>query len=299
MARRSGRATAEIPPTERRQRSCGLATGHARIGAGALATVAREMDGARLRVCTFNIRYEGAPDRLHAWSRRRRSTAATLADIDADIIGLQEASDEQLKWLLGHLRAYRAVSVGRNQDLRGERCPILFRTAAFRLVAEHTLWYADDPYRAGARLPRASHPRIATFARLESPKLGTTIEVVNTHLDERHAENRYRSVGLLASWVDRDVPGLVLGDFNARPGPTLQPLLDRGYVLTHPTDAGPTFHGFGRRDGDQIDHILASTDWRVHAADVRRDTPGRRLPSDHWPVVADLELRDHGERRGP
>ena len=56
-------------------------------------------------------------------------------------------------------------------------------------------------------------------------------------------------------------------------------------------DAGPTFHAFGRRrDGPQIDHVLASSHWTVVAAEVVRDTPGWRLPSDHWPVVADLSL---------
>jgi endonuclease/exonuclease/phosphatase family metal-dependent hydrolase len=251
-----------------------------------------------LRFCSFNIRFGRAPDGLHSWWFRRRSTAATLDQIDADVFGLQEAIDSQIDYLLDRLPRYEAVGDGRRRDRGGERCPVVFRSGSLTLQSHRTLWYADDPTRAGAKLPRAAHPRIATIVRLVTVG-GTTIEVVNTHLDHRHHDNRVRSVEMLGSWLDDDLPRVVLGDFNASPGPVLTPLVDAGYRLVHGEDAGPTFHGFGRRkDGPQIDHVLASPHWTVTAAEIVRDTPGWRLPSDHWPVVADLTVQSGATRPG-
>lgn len=243
-----------------------------------------------VRFCTFNIRFGRAPDGLHSWWFRKGSLAKTLRAIDADVYGLQEANDHQLAFLLDRVPGYVAIGDGRRRDLGGERCSVLVRTASMTVVEHRTLWFADDPTRAGSKLPRAAHPRIATIARLRPPE-GETFEVVNTHLDHRHEDNRRRSIEMLASWFEEPLPRVVLGDFNARPGPVLQPLLDLGFRLAHGPDAGPTFHDFGRRrDGPQIDHVLASPEWSVVSATVWRDTPGWRLPSDHWPVVADLAL---------
>jgi endonuclease/exonuclease/phosphatase family metal-dependent hydrolase len=241
----------------------------------------------QLRFCSFNIRHGRAPDGLHSWCFRRSSLARTMAAIGADVFGLQEASDPQLDYLLGRLPGYEAVGDGRRRDLGGERCSVLFRSDRLTLDDHRTLWFADDPMRPGAKLPRAAHPRIVTIVRLRAGDL--TFEVANTHLDHRHEDNRRRSVELLVSWLEPPMPRVVMGDFNAAPGPVLQPLLDAGYRLVHGRDAGPTFHAFGRRrDGPQIDHILASAHWTVTDASIWRDTPGWRLPSDHWPVVADL-----------
>jgi endonuclease/exonuclease/phosphatase family metal-dependent hydrolase len=38
----------------------------------------------------------------------------------------------------------------------------------------------------------------------------------------------------------------------------------------------------------KIDYIMCDTRWHVHAADIVRDEAAGRLPSDHFPVLADL-----------
>jgi endonuclease/exonuclease/phosphatase family metal-dependent hydrolase len=255
------------------------------------------MAATTLRFASFNIRYGRAPDGWHSWWLRRRATAATLTQLSADVVGLQEATEPQLRYLLDRLEPYRSVGGGRRRDGGGEHCAVLFRSSRFAWLADRTRWFGDDPDRPGTKLPRASHPRIATIVRL-APVDPTTeralpveVEVVNTHLDERHDDNRRRSIEQLVTWLDDDVPRVVLGDFNAPPGPVLDPLLDAGYRLAHGEAAGPTFHRFGHTlDGPQIDHLLVSPHWDIIDARIERDTRGWHLPSDHWPVVADLSL---------
>jgi endonuclease/exonuclease/phosphatase family metal-dependent hydrolase len=241
-----------------------------------------------LRVASFNLRNGRALDGRHAWPFRRRVTAEAVDGLHADLAGLQEAYGCQWRYLVRRLDRYDAV--GRGRDPRGgEAAPLLLARERVRALEHRTRWFGDTPDRPGARLPGARHPRIATIASVEVD--GTTrVQVANVHLDSVSVERRLRSTTQLVGWLDPEVPGIVLGDLNAGPdAPELQPLLDAGFRHALPAGAGGTAHQWtGRTDGPRIDHILVRGDIAVAGAEVQHPRPGGRLPSDHWPVVADL-----------
>lgn len=243
-----------------------------------------------LRVATFNIRNGLGLDGLNIWPLRRHATASAIAALGADVIGLQEVYGFQRRWLARQLPGYRVEWSGRRDGRRGEACPVFLREKRATLIESSTRWFADEPTRPGARLPGASFPRLATICRVSVA--GREVEVVNTHLDESVSENRVRSVEMLLEWLDASAPRIVMGDLNADPDDvTLMRLRASGLRPTLPPDAPGTNHDFtGRTDGRRIDHILVSEHFEVVTADVRTDRPGGRLPSDHWPVVAELKI---------
>ena len=249
-----------------------------------------------LRVASFNIRNGRAVDGLQSWPFRRRATASVITQLGADVLGLQEVFSFQQRWLMRQLSGYEAYSAGRTDGERGERCPVLVHSDVARIAEATTRWYGDAPTTPGTRLPGAGFPRLAALTRIELQNDPVTIMVVNTHLDERHAANRRRSVEQLIEWIDVDagIPTIVLGDFNADAGACDTPL--DLFAAAHMRSAlgpgaGGTAHSFtGRTDGPQLDHIFVSEHWEVRSACIVRTKPGRRWPSDHWPVVADLEL---------
>lgn len=244
-----------------------------------------------VRVATFNIRNGLARDGWDSWPFRRKATAAAARGLDADVLGLQEAFGFQARSLHRRLPGYGLTGDGRSARRRGERCCVLHRTAALDRAAAETRWYGDDPGRPGTRLPGASFPRVATIATLTVRATGRPFTFVNTHLDEHREDNRVAAARQLASWLG-DGPTVVVGDFNA--GPTsavLRCLEDAGLRTVLAPDAGGTGHGFtGRTDGPRIDHIVVSRHWALRGARVVTTRPDGRLPSDHWPVVADLDL---------
>ena len=249
-----------------------------------------------LRAASYNIRTGRTYDGLDSWPFRSRAVASTIRGLDADVVGLQEAWRCQLRSLGRRLPGYGVEGEGRDGGNRGEHCPVLFRSERFGLVDRWTRWYGDEP---GGRLPEASHPRIATLARLveladgTAVRGGTEVDVVCTHLDERQQANRERSATELVSWLDGDRPTVIVGDLNAAPdNAVLATLAQAGYQPALPDGAGGTAHRFtGRTDGPQIDHILVSRHFEVTDARVVYDHSRRRPASDHWPVVADLTLR--------
>lgn len=246
-----------------------------------------------VRVASFNIRNALGPDGRHVWPLRRAATLEAITALDADVIGLQEVRGCQLRWLRARLPGYDSYGSGRKARGGGERCLVLTRRGTVRVTDVETRWFGDPPARPGTRLPGARSPRIATIAHvaLGDGEGAIRAQVVNTHLDER-PEPRAQGARQIVGWLDPDLPQIVLGDLNAVPGsPVLDVLLASGLRSALPPDAGGTSHRFtGRTDGRQIDHVLVSRHWTVVAGRVAATPERRPLPSDHWPVVADLRL---------
>ncbi len=245
----------------------------------------------RLRVATWNVRNGLAFDGWDSWPLRRRAARATLAALGAEVVGLQEVYGWQLRSLRRAVPGHAAVGLGRGPRGGGERC-VLLVGPAHRVVRHRTLWFSEAPSTPGSRLPGASHPRVVTLAEVEAVSSGARFGAAVAHLDQRHGANRARSVELLLGWLDEALPWVVLGDLNAGPDSAPVRLLgSAGFRSALPPGAGGTSHAFGgRRDGPRIDHILVRGPWEVEGATVTHLRPGGRLPSDHWPVVADLRL---------
>ena len=243
-----------------------------------------------LRVASFNLRLGVAFDGLNSWWPLRWLAATIVArDLDADVLGLQEAYGFQGRGLRRRLGGYGMTGEGRTAKGGGEHCSVLFRKDRLRLLDSSTRWYGDEPFRPGSMLPRATHPRIATIVDLELD--GRPFTFVDTHLDQRYEDNRTRSVEQLVGWLG-DGPTIVVGDLNAKPdSEPLQLLADAGLRSALPADAPGSNHDFGKREKpSRIDHILVSHHWAVHGAEVVTQKPFGRYPSDHWPIVADLTL---------
>lgn len=241
-----------------------------------------------MRLATFNIRHGLGDDSDNSWQLRRESTADAIAALSADILGLQEVLEFQRQDLDGTIPGLRWFGEGRAGGVSDEQCPVVLASPALEMVSSRTQWYGPSPTTRGVRLPGASAPRIATLARLRQED-GVEFDVVNTHLDEHVSSNREASVRQLVDWLTPGTPTVVVGDFNAMPSDcALAALVGAGFRLV-PVDGG-TAHDFTGVGGTLIDHIFVSRHWTIADAGVARYRPGGRLPSDHWPVWADIRL---------
>ena len=86
-----------------------------------------------------------------------------------------------------------------------------------------------------------------------------------------------------------------MGDLNATSGdPAVARLVAGGLrdTLAGFGERGPqaaTHHRWdGSTEGTRIDYVFAGGRWDVLGARIDHARPGGRLPSDHWPVVAEV-----------
>jgi endonuclease/exonuclease/phosphatase family metal-dependent hydrolase len=246
-----------------------------------------------VRVATFNIRNGLGLDGRHLWWLRRGATLAMIEALDADVVALQEVRPAQLAWLRRRLGpAVDIRAVGRDGRGRGEHMVLVVRRDRAAVAGVEARWFTDTPTVPG-RHPDARFNRCVLVATVTVE--GRSVTVAGTHLDERSDVARRDAIARLAAWF----PGtaVLLGDFNCTiDDPALDPLRSAGSVdaLGALPPGGPgvaTHHGFtGSTDGTRIDHVFLPAGSRVVDAAIVHERPPGPLPSDHWPVVATVEL---------
>lgn len=272
--------------------------------------------GARLRAMTFNIRYDFESDGPNRWAHRVDAVAEAIRASGAHVVCLQEDKEEQVTDLQARLPEHGFVGRGRNASGSGERCSILYDRSVLRLEDSGDFWLSDTPDVPGSNTWGDRYPRKATWALLEVKKAKTALLVVNTHLPEGDSDRlRIKGVEVIRAWLaahfgssdrrgrrsSRQVALLVTGDFNddAAGSRTFSTLTEGGPTLRDaweeagPQDRSPgTYGGFrGLRTTSRIDWLLVGGPVRVLQAAKLDEQVDGRWPSDHYPVLADLQLR--------
>lgn len=257
--------------------------------------VARAGAEDELVIASFNVRNGRAWDRWESWPLRARTAARYARGLGADVLGVQEAFGFQVRFLRAALPGYEVVGRGRGAK-GGEWCPVFVRTDRFDVLDSATQWFGETPDVAGSMLPSASFPRIATRVRLRDRATSQVLEVVNTHFDERHPDNRLLSARQVVGWLDAGEAVAVMGDLNAtwkREPELFAVLTEAGLRDAFPpgTEPGGTAHDYrGGTRHRRIDHLFLSDHFTVVEATVVADERARRFPSDHWAVRAITRL---------
>ena len=253
----------------------------------------------RLRIVTLNVRRDRQDDGINNWQFRRDLIAAIVHKYDPDIAAFQEVLVHQLRDLQEMLPGYRYVGVGRDDGREaGEFAPIFHRDLP---VARHgTFWLSDTPERPSRTWPGMT--RICTWATFAGER---RFAVFNCHLEYEFEEAQLNSVDLLAAKTREyaaRLPLFVVGDFNLTPGSPPYAALTRvfsdGYA-PHRYDTAVTFHDWTGRTvaapdrSQRIDHVWHRGNVKVADGRVLTDNPATQpgvYPSDHWPVLCDVDL---------
>lgn len=258
------------------------------------------MTNSELCVMTFNVRNSRAGDGPNSWEHRRAFAADLIRTQNADVVGIQEAFQEQVTDLLAALPEYAGIGVGREDGRSdGEYALILYRKNHLRVQDQGTFWFSDTPQAPGSRSWGNRCTRICTWAHLADQRSGRSFRLYNLHIDHESQPSRERSIEMLLERVrqqDGMGPAIVTGDFNAgesnpilhRLAGSANPTLRDTFRAVHPDEhPAATYHEFrGGTSGEKIDYIFASPEFETRDAAILRDSREGRFPSDHYPVVA-------------
>jgi endonuclease/exonuclease/phosphatase family metal-dependent hydrolase len=239
-------------------------------------------DGCDLiRVASYNIHKAIGNDGTYDPAR----TIAVIAEIDADIIALQEADrrlgDRKGRLDLAMLQRETGLSL----------VPVAARPSSHGWHGNALLYRRGKVTRAErVHLPHAE-PRGAVLAEFDID--GRPLRVVAAHLGLMSRTRRQQMERLRAHLEARQpMPTLLCGDFNEwRPGRANSPL-ERLSPLFSTTDAVPSFPS--RRPVFPLDRIFGWPDGLVADFSVH-DSPVARRASDHLPVKAVIDLRSTEE----
>lgn len=277
------------------------------VPAAAQAQGGRAEAAAPLTVMTFNVRTSGGDDGENGWPRRRALVARTIERLAPDVAGLQEALDEQVEYLADALDGYRWL--GADRGLNGGRglseyTPIFYRRESLIPIESGTFWLSSDPGGPTGSGWRRNVSRIVTWARLHHRASGRRLYVFNTHLTLRRGQRQIDSATRIAARVAALPAGsavVVTGDFNAlaETSETWRAATGRGlrdaWLLAGerrgPPRTSNDFRPPELANPGRIDWILVGGPVGVRSVETVVDQYGGRYPSDHYPVVARLDLR--------
>ncbi|MFM1768805.1 MAG: hypothetical protein RJA22_1334 [Verrucomicrobiota bacterium] len=257
-----------------------------------------------LTVATFNLRF-ASDKRPNSWPERRPVVRACLQELDADVIGTQEGLYGQLKDVAADAPEYEWIGLGRDGGSRGEFMAVFYRKARLEPLEFDHYWLSDTPNLIASADWGNTNRRMTTWVRFRDRATGREFVVINTHLDHARVPAREKGAALIrerAGALPKDLPVVLLGDFNATPnrGEKTYGILTGDGVFTDVWRSAKTltngdmetFHDFkGPRKGTfRIDWILTRGPWEAREAGVVVFSQGGQFPSDHHPVRARLRL---------
>jgi endonuclease/exonuclease/phosphatase family metal-dependent hydrolase len=266
------------------------------IAALGVAGTSRAAD--TLRVMTFNVRLPMASDGPERWEARRDLFVKTIREEHPDVFGTQELYKEQGDYVVAKLPGYKWFGMGRKGGEGDEHMGVFYRADELRVLDSGNFWLSDTPDVPGSDTWATPFPRMVTWARFQRKSDGRTFVMFDTHLPYRDQDDAAREKGaaLILKRIAKlppDEPFVLTGDFNTSPDSKLHAMLtehleDAWLVASRRSGPEKTFHDFTGNPDRRIDWILVRG---FEVKDVRTVTTheGKLYPSDHFPVVADLQ----------
>jgi len=252
-------------------------------------------------IITYNIRMNTPDDKENAWPLRKDKVAGLLKFHEADIFNVQEALPEQMDDLAASFPDFDHVGVGRDDGKReGEHMGIFFKKSRFEKLDDGMFWLNETTDKPGLGWDACCN-RTCTWIKLRDKITKKKFLVLDTHLDNRGVKAREEGAKLILSRIpiiNKDnLPLILTGDFNlvksSVPIQIILTVLDdaRDKTVTPPYGPEGTSGGFAVRASNRIiDFIFINKKVKVLRLGVLTDSFNMFYPSDHLPVLAEMQL---------
>ena len=227
-----------------------------------------------LKFMSYNIQGHAAAKREDHLPK----LAEVIAAVNPDIVGLQEV---HCRTRVGPVHQGESLASLTGMNLWfGRSCAMDGGDYGNAVLTRGTI----DSARVHP-LPGSGEPRSVLEADITIDGAGVTFFV--THLaawGRLLRVSRLRQIAVLGDITARGArPHVLVGDFNVPPAAEeMQILLSHGHLRVCGDMKEVTFPMTRQR----LDYVFADPAWSVSSAEVVR-----RGPSDHWPIVVELDLR--------
>ena len=251
------------------------------------------------------------------WENRKEAYFKMLNTLSPDIVGLQEAEQEQVLDIKNNCPGYSHVGYGRKsgEDIlkvytgleqyykkHSESTTILYKTDKFTKHSDGWFCHSDNPDEAGTFFSGTTdeQPRISTWVILTHKETGRKFFYLNTHTTTYNVLEL--EIQLIKEQVEKlnteKLPVVLSGDWNlVEDDSWMNPITDN-YLSARKTapitDNSYTYHWWetlSASEKKQIDHIYYKglECFEFHTVNQRWNG---FLVSDHYPIYAKFNMGD-------
>lgn len=262
-----------------------------------------------IRVMSFNVHFKDSEDQSiqeNLWQFRKEKVASMFRFHHMDLIGLQEPTKDQLNDIMSFLPEYEWYGIGLydGKDL-GPINAIVFLKERFKLI-DSSYFYLSPTPEVISKGWDAKFTRGVTWAKFKDLKTNQIFYFFNTHFDYHSLMARNKGAQLLREKIQQiaqNDPFIIAGDFNLFPdlgGAETYKILTKDNLLF---DAqfkaefphhGPTGSWSGFKEAGQPgikpDYIFVNKKINVRFHGILADTFDGKFPSDHMPVISEIEI---------
>jgi endonuclease/exonuclease/phosphatase family metal-dependent hydrolase len=252
-----------------------------------------------LRLMTFNLRFATPIDGSNEWEFRKELVVEIIHNHLPDLLGTQEGTVPQLRYLEEHLAGYLPLTAHRQVDPTCQYPTIFYRADRFHVQASDEFWLSETPRVHRSLSWDSAFPRMVTYGLFRETGRNTSFYFIDTHLDHISAAARREGARMIREFfLPLNRPLILAGDFNESPDDPVyrefihgdSPLKDTWRQVHPAAEEATTQHGFdGRPRGSRIDWILATPPFLVRRVAIVTDNQEGRYPSDHFPYEAEVE----------
>jgi endonuclease/exonuclease/phosphatase family metal-dependent hydrolase len=265
-----------------------------------------------LVVMTYNVLCSFCNKEFDPWEQRLGYFADIIARHDPDLIGLQELFlGEEVEQIAAASPGYAALWWQDDEQVYFKDYAdsvILYRVSKFEVVENGYYWLSetpDEPLSGG--WADANLPRLVAWAVLRRLSDGLELYFASTHFDN-NPPNQEMSAPLFVERTAafaRNMPAIVVGDFNSKPDSPAYAVLtakheETGVQLLNTFEEATAWSVDSNQDplpayepAHRIDHIfVAGADWAVPIWTVDTWVYGasQMYPSDHLAMIAVVAL---------
>lgn len=258
-------------------------------------------DPSEIKVMSCNVRCLNPLDfGKKNWFYRADLLLETINNAAPGIIGFQEVTKWQYKYLCNSLTNYDSVITYRDKTPNSEGCPVFYNSDVYSLIDKGTFWLSETPDEMSKDWGAACY-RVCSYTILKTKETGKEFVVFNTHLDHVSEEARINGINLVLEKIKEfdSRPAVLMGDLNARPGTTTYnaaiEVFDDAALMTDDTMSDScTYQNFGKElDRERIDYFMISKDtFNVNYYKVVKDVYDGIYTSDHFQILISLSFTD-------
>lgn len=257
----------------------------------------------KITVGTFNIRFDNPRDTGNLWKDRAPVVSNLIRFHGFDVLGVQEGLINQLEDISAALPEYARYGKGRDDGKdAGEHSAIFYKKDRFELLKSGDFWLSETPDKPGKGWDVTCCNRICSWVYLEDKKTQKKFYTFNVHYDHQAVIARRESSKLILEKITEiagNNPVLLTGDFNGNRESEWYLHLASSNLLTDtyanvkfPYANNSSANGFRTPRGTGvIDHIFMTKQFAASRWGILTDTYFGKFPSDHFPVLAEVELK--------